>query len=454
MEHLYTKYIYEHLSPEFENKEVELFGLVKSNRNMGDIGFLTVDDGTTPLFVQVVYSAKQHPEYDGYKLGASVHVKGKIHLTPELKQPFEIQSDEIILVGDVDPSYPLQKKKTGFDLLRTMPTYRVRANTFTSVFRVRSALSYAIHNYFHRNGYVYVHTPIFTGNDCEGAGEAFRVVTNMKEPDSYFNKPCSLTVSGQLHVEPFALEYQKVYTFGPTFRAEKSSTYRHAAEFWMIEPEIAFCHLDGLMDIMEDFLKSILRDTMAECKEDFEFFENRIDKTLVTRLNDFLNKDFARVTYTEAIDILTKAKENGYKFQNDNIFWGMDLNSEHEKYLTEKHFNGPIFLYNYPKEIKAFYMKQNDDGKTVAAADLLVPEIGELCGSSEREDDYDKLLQMMKDRDMAIESYQWYLDLRRMGGCYHSGFGLGFERFLMFITGITNIRDVLPYPRTYKEMLF
>lgn len=437
-----------------EGTEVSLQGLIKSNRNMGEIGFIGLDDGSSPKFVQLVYNAKQNPEYDAYRMGCSIEVLGKIHYTPELKQPFEIQVTKITLTGSITEDYPLQKKKTSFDYLRTLPTYRMRTNTFSSVFRIRSAVSFAIHKYFNEHGFMYIHTPIFTGNDCEGAGEAFQVVTDLKKPNDYFNKQASLTVSGQLHVEPFALEYQKVYTFGPTFRAEKSTTTRHAAEFWMIEPEIAYAHLDDLLDLMEDFLKSITKDVLENYKDDIDFFNERIDTTLISRLNSFINDKFVRLTYTDAIEDLKKAVKKGHKFEISNIEWGMDLKSEHERYLTEVLYKSPVFLYNYPKDIKAFYMKQNDDGKTVAAADLLVPNIGELCGSSEREDNYDKLLTLMQEKGMNIEAYQWYLDLRRQGGCHHAGFGLGFERYLMFITGMTNIRDVLPYPRTYKEMDF
>lgn len=433
-------------------EKVNLYCLVKSNRNMGDTGFLTIDDGSCVKFAQVVYSINKNPDYANFKMGQSLQVVGKIVYTPENKQIFEINADEISLIGDVDKSYPLQKKKTSLDYLRNHLTYRMRTNTFSSVFRVRSAASFAIHNYFHKHGFVYVHTPILTGNDCEGAGEAFKVVTDCKKPEEYFTKNATLTVSGQLHVEPFALEYQKVYTFGPTFRAEKSLTTKHAAEFWMIEPEVAYVHLDGLMDLMEDFLKHVTKQVTRECKDDFDFFQQRIDPTVKQRLKDFINKPFARCTYEEAIKILLKAQEDGYQFENKDIKFGMDLNSEHERYVSEKHFNCPVFLYNYPKDIKAFYMKQNDDGITVGATDLLVPNVGELCGASEREDSYEKLEKIIKEKNMNQELYQWYLDLRRNGGCFHSGFGLGFERYIMFLTGINNIRDTLPYPRTYKEL--
>lgn len=448
------KYIYQNIEKDekLRNSEVAINCLVKSNRNMGDTGFLSIDDGSTAKFAQVVYDVKENPTFSNFKMGQSLSIVGNIVYTPENKQIFEIKAKKIELVCDVEPSYPLQKKKTGLDYLREHLTYRVRTNTFSSVFRVRSEVSYAIHDYFHKHGFVYVHTPIFTSNDCEGAGEAFKVVTDLKHPQEYFNKQATLTVSGQLHVEPFALEYQKVYTFGPTFRAEKSLTTKHASEFWMIEPELAFTHIDGLMDLMEDFLKCTTQHVLDNCKDDIEFFSQRIDPTIKERLHNFVSKPFAKCTYKEAIDILLKAKADGHKFENNDIFFGMDLNSEHERYVTEKHFNCPVFLYNYPKEIKAFYMKQNEDKTTVAACDLLVPNIGEMCGGSEREDSYEKLEQKINENHMKQELYQWYLDLRRNGGCPHSGFGLGFERYVMFLTGITNIRDVLPYPRAFKEL--
>lgn len=437
-----------------DGETITIRGSVKSNRGNKDIGFLSVSDGTIFDPLQIVYDPNKDVEASKAKLGESIVATGTFHQTPNMKQPFELHLTSLTVAGTVDESYPLQKKKTSYEFLRTLPQLRMRTNTFNAVFRVRSEAAYAIHEYFHNHGFTYIHTPIFTGDDCEGAGQTFQVVTNLKEPNEFFNKPCSLTVSGQLHVEPFALSYQKVYTFGPTFRAEKSNTQRHAAEFWMIEPEIAFADLKDDMDLMEDFLKEVVRKVMDRCAQDLTFFETWVDKGLTKRLNDFLHKPFTRVTYTEGIKILEEAKKKGHKFQNPDIAWGMDLMSEHERYLTEEHFKGPIFLTDYPKEIKAFYMKQNPDGKTVAAVDLLLPEVGELCGGSQREEIYDKLLARMKELKMETQGYQWYLDLRRFGGCVHSGFGLGFDRLLMFLTGIQNIRDVQPYPRTYKEMLF
>lgn len=436
--------------------EVAIDGWVINNRFMGKVGFLTFNDGTCFKNAQLVYS-EQTPgfeEIEKLRLGASISIQGSVHLTPDAPQPVEIILNSVKVVGGVDESYPLQKKKTSLEFLRTIPHLRPRTNTFRAVYRVRSVLSMAVHEFFQGEGFVYVHTPILTSNDAEGAGDTFRVITDISHPDSYFGKDVSLTVSGQLHVEPFAMAFRDVYTFGPTFRAEKSNTTHHAAEFWMIEPEIAFADLYDDMDLIEDFLKYIVKYVQANCPDEIEFFNKWVDTGLKKRLDDFVNKPFTQVDYTEAINILLKAKEDGHKFNNPNIFWGLDLESEHERYLTEEVFKGPIFLTNYPKEIKAFYMKQNEDGKTVAAVDLLVPEIGELVGGSEREADYDKLTQRMKELGMNIDNYQWYLDLRRYGSVPHAGFGLGFERMMQFVTGVDNIRDVEAYPRTYKECDF
>jgi asparaginyl-tRNA synthetase len=439
-----------------DNTPVEIDGWVTNNRFMGKMGFLTFNDGTCFLNAQLVYSTET-PDcemIEKLRLGASISIVGAVRLTPDNPQPFEVALASVRLVGDVDESYPLQKKKTSFDYLRTIPHLRPRTNTFRAVFRVRSVLSMAIHEFFQGEGFVYVHTPILTSNDCEGAGETFQVVTDISHPEEYFGKKVTMTVSGQLHVEPFCMVYRDVYTFGPTFRAEKSSTTHHAAEFWMIEPEIAFADLYDDMDLIEDFLKYITKYVMANCPDEIDFFNKFIDPSLKKRLTDFVEKPFTTVEYTDAINILLKAKAEGHQFKNDNIYWGLDLESEHERYLTEQVFKGPIFLTNYPKEIKAFYMKQNPDGKTVAAVDLLVPEIGELVGASEREADYAKLLSRMQELKMNIPAYQWYLDLRRYGTCPHAGFGLGFERMMQFVTGMQNIRDVEAYPRTYKECDF
>lgn len=449
-----AKYIYGHLedAKELEGTKLTLGGFVKTNRFMGQIGFLSINDGSCFKNIQVVYTDKK---FDAIKLGCTIKATGTLHFTPEAKQPFELDATEITLIGDCSDSYPLQKKKTSFEYLRTIPEWRMKTNTFNAVFRVRSTLAYYIHQYFHEKGYLWIHTPLITANDCEGEGQVFDVVADWKHPEEYFGKKnVHLTVSGQLHVEPFALTYGKVYTFGPTFRAEKSNTTRHAAEFWMIEPEIAWAHLSDLCDIEEEFLKYVVSHTIKECSQDMEFFNAWVDKNLKSRLDDFINKPFTRVKYEDAIKILQEAVKNGHKFECSDIEFGLDLGSEHERYLTEEVFKGPIFLTDYPKEIKAFYMKQNDDGKTVGAVDLLVPGIGELCGGSEREADYDKLLNRMKELGMNIELYQWYLDLRKNGSLPHSGFGLGFERLVMLVTGISNIRDTLPYPRCYHDMEF
>lgn len=438
---------------DLHNREIVLKGFVRNNRCLGQVGFLSVNDGSCFLNAQVVYKVKDE-KITSIRLGSTVIVKGRINLTIGGYQPFEIESEEVILISQTNENYPLQKKKTSFDFLRTIPTLRMKTNTFNAVFRVRDSLSYNIHRYFHENGYVWIHTPIITANDCEGEGQTFQVVADSKHPEEYFNKDnVHLTVSGQLHVEPFALTYQRVYTFGPTFRAEKSNTTRHAAEFWMIEPEVAWCDMEGIMDIEEDFLKFVVREVRKECPQDFEFFYQRVDKDLKKRLDDFESKKFARVKYSDAINILKEAKKT-HKFEVDDIEFGLDLGSEHERYLTEEVFKGPIFLTDYPKDIKAFYMKMNDDNKTVRGVDLLVPTIGELCGGSEREDSYDKLLGRMNELKMNIPAYEWYLDLRKNGSAPHSGFGLGFERMMMLLTGMTNIRDTLPYPRCYKDMLY
>ncbi len=437
-----------------EGKKLSFGGYVKTNRFSGNIGFVSLNDGTCFSNIQVVYDEKQKDAQKA-KLGCSLLVDGSLHVTPEAKQPFELQADNVVLVGDVDEAYPLQKKKMSFEYLRDIPQWRMKTNTFNAVNRVRSTLAFYIHEYFHKNGYLWIHTPILTANDCEGEGQTFDVYADVKHPEEYFNKEnVHLTVSGQLHVEPFALTYGKVYTFGPTFRAEKSNTVRHAAEFWMIEPEIAWAHLPDLCNIEEDFLKYVVKNTINDCKQDMDFFEKWVDKDVKKRMDEFINKPFKRVKYEEAIQILQDAVKNGHKFEVSDIHFGLDLGSEHERYLTETYFKGPIFLTDYPKEIKAFYMKQNDDGKTVGATDLLVPVIGELCGGSEREADYDKLLNRMKELNMNIPAYEWYLDLRKNGSMPHSGFGLGFERLVMLVTGMSNIRDVLPYPRCYKDMEF
>ena len=456
-ESLTIKDIYQKIqnAPEsLEGLTIEIGGYVKSNRSSKAIGFLAVNDGSCFDNLQIVYDASDS-EANSLRLGCSIKVCGKLHVTIDAPQPVELQAEKIIVIGGVSEDFPLQKKKTSFEYLRTMPQWRMKTNTFNAVFRVRSTLAYYIHQYFHEHGYYWIHTPILTANDCEGEGQTFNVYADYKHPEEFFKKDnVHLTVSGQLHVEPFALTYGKTYTFGPTFRAEKSNTIRHAAEFWMIEPEVAWAHLDDIEDIMEDFLKYVVKNTIKECPSDIAFFEKRIDVNLAERLDNFINQPFKRVKYEEAIRILQDAVKNGHKFEVSDIKFGLDLGSEHEKYLTEVYYKGPIFLTDYPKEIKAFYMKQNPDNKTVGAVDLLVPFIGELCGGSEREVDYQKLLTRMEELHMNIPAYQWYLDLRKNGSIPHSGFGLGFERLVMLVTGMSNIRDTLPYPRCYKDMMF
>ena len=436
--------------------EISLEGWIRTNRNNGSIGFIEFNDGTYFKNAQIVYdknNVNNFEEITHYLTGCSVAIKGKFILTPESKQPFEIQLHELTLLGDCDASYPLQKKRHSFEYLRDIAHLRPRTNTFNAVFRLRSVLSMAIHEFFQNQGFVYVHTPLLTGISCEG-DDMFHVVTGDDKDnlDSYFGKKTLLSGSGQIHVEAFAMAFRDVYTFGPTFRSEKSNTKTHASEFWMIEPEIAFADLEDDMYLIEDCVKYCIKYCLENAPEEMKFFNEMIDKTLLERLNHVLNTPFKTLEYTEAIELLLKAKENGVKFEDDEIFWGKDLGSEHEKYITEKIVNGPVFLINYPEEMKSFYMKRNDDNKTVAACDLLVPGIGELVGGSQREDNYDILKEKMEKSNLNMEDYGWYLDLRKFGGCRHAGFGIGFERFVMYISGMNNIRDVEPFPRTYKSM--
>ncbi len=432
-----------------DDTDVILEGWVRSHRNNGSVGFIEFNDGSYFKNIQLVYDKdnKDFEKISKVKYGSSIQIKGKIKLTPEMKQPFEIHVDSVVVLGDCAEDYPLQKKKHSFEFLRDIAYLRPRANTFNAVYRVRNALAFAIHKFFQERGFMYVHTPIITANDAEGAGQVFHVVSDFKHPNDFFNSSACLTVSGQLHVESFALAFRDVYTFGPTFRAENSNTNRHASEFRMIEPEIAFADLEDDMDLIERFLKYIIKYVLDNCKDEMQFFDNFIDKGVIEKLNKVINANFVRMEYTEAIELLKKAVESGHKFENNNIYWGMDLNSEHERYVTESIVKGPVFLINYPKEIKAFYMKVNPDNKTVAACDLLVPKEGEIVGGSQREEDFAKLEAKMKEigNDKGLE---WYLNLRKYGGCIHSGFGLGFDRLLMYITGIQNIRDVQPFPRT------
>ena len=437
---------------------VELEGWVRTNRNNGSLGFIEVNDGSYFKNVQVVYfnNIDDYELASSLKTGDAINVIGVLKITENQKQPFEIQAKKINILAKCAEDYPLQKKRHSFEFLREIAHLRPKANTFAAVFRVRSVLSMAIHEFFQNQGFVYVHTPIITSNDCEGAGETFTVTTRKdgEYEKDFFNRHVSLTVSGQLHAEAFAQAFRDVYTFGPTFRAENSNTVRHAAEFWMIEPEIAFADLEDDMMLIEDMIKYCINYVLENCPEEMDSFNNMIDKDLLNRLKHVLNSEFAKMTYTDAVEYLKKAQEKGVVFENKDIFWGMDFNSEHEKYLCEKIVNGPLFLIDFPKELKSFYMKQNPDGKTVAACDLLVPHIGELVGGSQREENYEVLKNRMKELHMSEKGLEWYLDLRRFGGVKTAGFGLGFERMVMYLTGISNIRDVLPFPRTVKNCLF
>ena len=442
-----------------DGQAVTLCGWAKTIRDSKKIGFIELTDGSCFKSLQVVFQADKLENYTEIaKAGTytSLEVKGRIVLTPQAKQPFEVNADEITILGSCPSDYPLQKKRHSVEFLRTMPHLRPRTNTFSAAFRVRSAAAYAIHRFFQEQGFVYVHTPIFTGSDCEGAGEMFRVTTldlnNVPKTEDgqvdfsqdFFKRSTQLTVSGQLEAEAMALAFGKVYTFGPTFRAEESYTPRHAAEFWMIEPEMAFADLNDYMNTAEAMTKYVIRYVLDNCPDEMAFFNQFIDKGLVERLELVANSEFGRISYTEAIEILEK---NNKKFQYP-VEWGVDIQTEHERYLTEVVFKKPVFVTDYPKEIKSFYMKQNADGKTVAAADMLVPGIGELIGGSQREEDYGKLVARMDELGMDKTNYEWYLNLRKFGGVEHAGYGLGFERMIMYLTGIQNIRDVLPFPRT------
>ena len=431
---------------------VQIQGWVRTNRSNKNVGFIELNDGTYFRNVQLVYTneLENFEDVSHYLTGTALTVVGKFKLTPNMKQPFEIEVSSVTLEGACAPDYPLQKKQHSFEYLREIAHLRPRTNTFSAVFRVRSVLSMAIHEFFQNQGFVYVHAPIITGNDAEGAGEVFNVTTrtDANYEEDFFGTKASLTVSGQLQAEAYALAFRDVYTFGPTFRAENSNTARHASEFWMIEPEIAFADLDDDMNLIEDMVKSCIQYVLENAEEEMKFFNERIDTSLLERLNLVLETPFARMTYTEAIEHLKKAP---VKFEFP-VEWGTDLQSEHERYICEQIVKGPVFLINYPKDIKAFYMRLNDDQKTVAACDLLVPAIGELVGGSQREERYDYLKTRMEEMKIHEEGLKWYLDLRRYGGCQHAGFGLGFERFLMYITGMQNIRDVIPFARTPKNL--
>ena len=431
---------------------VQLQGWVRTNRCNGSVGFIELNDGTYFKNCQLVYTPalENFEEISKCLTGTALTVVGKFKLTPEMKQPFELELTQAQIEGECTADYPLQKKRHSFEYLRELAHLRPRTNTFSAVFRVRSVLAMAIHEFFQDQGFVYVHTPIITGNDAEGAGEVFTVTTRNdgKYDEDFFGKHASLTVSGQLHVEAYALAFRDVYTFGPTFRAENSNTKKHANEFWMCEPEIAFADLEDDMNLMEDMVKYCIDYVYDNCPEEMEFFNKMIDTTLKERLMHVLNTPFARINYADALDELKKVED---QFEN-KVFWGMDIQTEHEKYLTEKY--GPVFVMNYPKEAKAFYMRLNDDNRTVAATDLLMPVVGELCGGSQREERYDVLEKRMAEMHIPQQSLQWYLDLRKYGCCKHSGFGVGFERLLMYITGMENIRDVLSYPRTPRNLDF
>ena len=452
----------------FADQEVTVHGWVRTNRSSNQFGFLEINDGSFFKPVQVVYEAanlNNYEEISHVRLAAAVEVVGTVALTPEAKQPFEIKAKEVRVEADADGDYPLQKKRHSMEFLREIAHLRPRSNTFAAVFRVRSLVAYAIHQFFQERDFVYVHTPIITGSDAEGAGEMFQVTTldldniprveedgadESKEVGSidyskdFFGKKTSLTVSGQLEGEAFALAFRNIYTVGPTFRAENSNTARHASEFWMIEPEIAFADLEDDMQLAEEMVKYIIRFVLERAPEEMTFFNQFIDQGLLDRLDNIVNSDFARVTYTEAVDMLLKS---GKEFQYP-VEWGIDLQTEHERYITEEIFKKPVFVTDYPKDIKAFYMRVNDDNKTVAACDLLVPGVGEIIGGSQREERLDVLKQRMAEMGLEEEGYEWYLDLRRYGGVKHAGYGLGFERMIMYLTGMSNIRDVLPFPRT------
>ena len=446
---------------QYLDKEIEIGGWVRSIRDSKTFGFIVLNDGTYFEPIQVVYNdgMDNFAEVSKLNVGAALIVKGTLVATPQAKQPFEIQAKEVFVEGTSTPDYPLQKKRHTLEYLRTITHLRARTNTFQAVFRVRSLCAYAIHKFFQERDFVYVHTPLITGSDCEGAGEMFQVTTmdlanipvteegKVDFSQDFFNKPTNLTVSGQLNGETYAMAFRNIYTFGPTFRAENSNTTRHAAEFWMIEPEIAFADLEDDMILAESMIKYIIRYVLENAPEEMAFFNNFIDKGLIERLNNVVNFEFGHVTYTEAIDILEKNNDN-FEYK---VSWGCDLQTEHERYLTEEVFKRPVFVTDYPKEIKAFYMKLNEDGKTVAAMDCLVPGIGEIIGGSQREDDYEKLSARMKELGLNEEDYDFYLDLRKYGSARHAGFGLGFERCVMYLTGMGNIRDVIPFPRTVNN---
>ncbi len=443
----------------FAGRTVKVAGWIRTLRDSKALGFIELNDGSSFKGVQIVFedgAVNNYKEIAKQNVGASIVVEGEFVLTPQAKQPFEIKASAITVEGPSSPEYPLQKKRHSIEYLRSIAHLRPRTNTFSAVFRVRSVAAYAIHTFFNERGFVYAHTPLITASDCEGAGEMFRVTTlppvappmtpdgQVDYSQDFFGKAANLTVSGQLEGECMAMAFGKVYTFGPTFRAENSNTPRHAAEFWMIEPEIAFADLQDDMELARDMMKFVLRYVLEKCPDEMRFFNDFFDKTLLQRLEFIIESDFAKVTYTEAVEMLEKVNDR-FEYK---VSWGCDLQTEHERYLTEEVFKKPLFVIDYPKEIKAFYMRLNDDGKTVAAMDMLVPGVGEIIGGSQREERLEVLQARLKELGLKEEDYSWYLDLRRFGSTKHSGFGLGFERLLMYMTGVSNIRDVLPFPRT------
>lgn len=442
---------------DYDGKSITVCGWARTVRDSKQIAFIELNDGAFKS-VQIVVEKSKIKNYDEVvkqNVGASFRIEGKVIVTPEAKQPYEINASSVTVLGESDTDYPLQKKRHTVEFLRTIPTIRPRGNLFNAVFRIRSVSAFALHKYFNERNFVYLHTPIITGSDCEGAGEMFQVTTLPLEnvpkvngevdySQDFFGKKVSLTVSGQLHEEVVTHAFGKTYTFGPTFRAENSNTSRHAAEFWMMEPEMCFCDIDELMDLEEEMIKYVINYVMKECQSELEFLNKFVDPTLLERLQNIVDNEFVRLNYTDAIKILEKVK-NKFVFP---VKWGVDLQSEHERYLTEEVYKKPVFLKNYPKEIKAFYMRQNDDNKTVAAVDMLVPGVGELCGGSQREERLDKLLARIKELGLNEEDYSWYIDSRRYGTNVHSGYGLGFERLVMYLTGVSNIRDVELFPRT------
>lgn len=463
MKTVYVRNLYRE-TDKYAGKTVSVAGWIRTIRVSKSFGFIELNDGTFFKNVQIVFGEEleNFKEIAKLNISSSLYVEGQLVLTPEAKQPFEIKAEKIVIEGLSSPEYPLQKKRHTFEYLRTIAHLRPRSNTFSAVFRVRSLAAYAIHKFFNERGFVYVHTPIITGSDAEGAGQMFKVTTlDIENPprtedgkvdykEDFFGRPTNLTVSGQLEAEVYALAFRNVYTFGPTFRAENSNTPRHAAEFWMIEPEIAFADLEDNMELAEDMMKYIINYVLENAPEEMAFFNQFIDNTLLERLQNVVNSDFGRITYTEAIELL---KKSGKQFEYP-VEWGVDLQTEHERYLTEEIFKKPVFVINYPKEIKAFYMRLNDDNKTVAAMDLLVPGVGEIIGGSQREERYDVLEKKMEEFGLKKEDYWWYMELRKYGGTKHAGYGLGFERLIMYLTGMSNIRDVIPFPRTVGNAEF